>query len=400
MMSVVWGNSSVVTERSGKWALGFLSSLWTAVCSIFSLMYLSSSWYSKKAYSVLWFISMTEGLEVVPLCPCLHLCTVWSVLCLGEFSSVGQVSASILFLNQLQRATATIGCSKKLCSCGCLHVMLIRLVNKCQQCRLLFSCSCSSSCFPRGRRDHFDDDRYGGPDDHGRHGPVDDRYGGPRHRDYGPPVFEDEYDFMRSGRPDDRYGPRGGYDVGPPPPPPPGRYNRGFDRGFDREPGPRGFDNYYGSGGGYEAYGDADILPPPPPPKGGAAVPERPEAVQPEPVAASSPPEEEDEDYDPEREAFEAELARVLEAEEKVSAVWMVLLSWGHASFFLPIMLLPMMCELLFLVCKLSSVIKGRLPAVDLSVCGIVQEGHPASCCCYWSCSALGCMPGGLRAST
>lgn len=176
-----------------------------------------------------------------------------------------------------------------------------------------------------------DDDRYGPVGGFGgRHPDFDERYGHPGSR-YGPgpgPERFSSHEFDER----DRRGPYGPEDgdyrpswrereaAGP-------GYGGGF-RGEGARPGyePRGgFDRER-----YEAhrpsYGDRDLLPPPPPPRAGAAAP-----AAPEPAAAAAAPaagyvtgptgrgDDSDSDVDPEREAFEAELARVAADMERVS---------------------------------------------------------------------------------
>lgn len=180
-----------------------------------------------------------------------------------------------------------------------------------------------------GRDDLYDDDRYGPTGGFGRpdfderygpggprYGPAPDRYGSYEYEDrerrgYGP----EDADY-RAGWREREAAYAGGYrGEGARP----GYEPRG---GFDRE-------RYEVHRPGYDAaYMDRDLLPPPPPPRPAAAGP-----PSPEPAAAAAaggsaggapPADESDSDVDPEREAFEAELARVAADMERVSpVVWM-----------------------------------------------------------------------------
>lgn len=202
----------------------------------------------------------------------------------------------------------------------------------------LINALCALWFYRHGPRDldRFDDDRYHGDVDFaGRSGQQFDERGprsgfGPR--DYEPPpparggyaAGDDDYDFMR-GRAGYGYGfdgpghgppghpppPRGGYYDMPPPPPPhhhyPSRRDYGPGDSFDapRHDAPR-------FTGPYDPYADHDLLPPPPPPR---APPPRGQDAAAEGKAAGKV--EEEDDIDPEREAFEAELARVAAEMEK-----------------------------------------------------------------------------------
>jgi len=178
-----------------------------------------------------------------------------------------------------------------------------------------------------GRDDLYDDDRYGPAGGFGRpdfeerygpggprYGPAPDRYGSYEHEDRERRAYGTEDADYRAGWREREAAYGGGHrgEGGRP-----GYEPRG---GFDRE-------RYEVHRPGYDAaYMDRDLLPPPPPPRPAAAGP-----PSPEPAAAAAggsaggapPADESDSDVDPEREAFEAELARVAADMERVSAhVW------------------------------------------------------------------------------
>lgn len=189
----------------------------------------------------------------------------------------------------------------------------------------------------------YDDDRYGGPGEYGR-GAAGDRYGGAPFRsgygrgpsDYderGPSRYgaEDEYDFRsgaggdwpgpgaswhereayyreREGRPFEPRG-YGSHDRFDPRSRPEGRFADAPERLHDERPG------------GYDPYLDRDLLPPPPP-RAGLGPAGRALGAEAAAAAAGSKAAESDDERDPEREAFEAELARVAAEIEKVGGSW------------------------------------------------------------------------------
>lgn len=179
-----------------------------------------------------------------------------------------------------------------------------------------------------GRDDGYDDDRYGPAGGFGRHPEYDERYGGgPAGPRYGPgPDRYSSYEYEDRDRrgfgPDDSEYSRPGWRERE------AAYAAGY-RGEAGRPGyePRGgFDRERFEAhrpGGYDAAGylDRDLLPPPPPPRPAAAGPA---PVEPVASIAAGPvdagrADESDSDVDPEREAFEAELARVAADMERVS---------------------------------------------------------------------------------
>ena len=150
------------------------------------------------------------------------------------------------------------------------------------------------------QEERFDDERYVGDKAQefgGRGGWEPRERAGYRYEEPGAPpppprgggAFDDfEYDFSK---------PRG-YDA-PQPPPPPGRRQQYPD---DRYAEP----SYDGGRPTFDNFDDRPLFPPPPPPKAGAG------ARMPGPVDV------EGDDEDPERKAFEEELARVAAELEKV----------------------------------------------------------------------------------
>lgn len=225
---------------------------------------------------------------------------------------------------------------------GSAHVRRYRqtLPIKPRQQLFVRTCCCSLCVYLRmfcvpssprsGRDDMYDDDRYGPVGGFGgRHpGDLHDRYGHapPGAGRFGP--GPERYSYEHDDR--DRRGGFGG-------PPEDGEFRAGWR---EREAGP-GYEprGYRGEGGrpgyeprggfdreryeahrpGYEAgYAERDLLPPPPPPRFAAAGPVVPEAVAEEPAVLLRA-DDSDSEEDPERAAFEAELARVAADMERVS---------------------------------------------------------------------------------
>ncbi len=168
---------------------------------------------------------------------------------------------------------------------------------------------------PRRGHGGRDDDRYAGefqggrgpgpaPWDHrsgerGGRGYDHDAYGPPRPG--GPPGGHEEEDF-RGGRAGPGFetgypGPYGGPPRGRDAPPLPSR------RGYGGPPGPPHHERYHDGPGGYDPYDERSLFPPPPPPR--------------HPHAGRNG-EAGEEEVDPERLAFEAELARVAAELERV----------------------------------------------------------------------------------
>ncbi len=195
---------------------------------------------------------------------------------------------------------------------------------------------------PRPGRD-FEDDRYyaGGPaagpdaDVYGPRGGPPGAYGPPReaYESGQPRSYEDEYDFTRgrAGYHSAAEGPYGGRGGRPGYGDAPGRpmLDRGpmLDRDYDRDRdyglAPHGHHSSIPPVGyEWDGYGGRELLPPPPPPRvppppvreGGAAG----GAVSGGAAAAAGADEEE---IDPEREAYEAELARLAAELERVSGI-------------------------------------------------------------------------------